>query len=322
MKLRFPGLIACAAGAIVFGSVCEAQSIPRPPRPPRTPSSWFNGDAGATRIDTIVPFSANGSVELSLSSGSIKVTTWDRNQVRVSATTTGNYRLQFDASSSHLDLSENRGSREGRGGTATYDVTVPSGTRATLTSVSAPIDVAGVKGGLDITVVSGTVDVRDAGSSVAVEGVSGNVTARNIAGDLRVKSVSSNVSVSNVTGTLSAETVSGDIDVSGVRGTRVRVTSVSGSLDYTGAINPAGRYDFETHSGNAELKLASNASAAIRVDVFSGSVTNDYPGAVRRVSSGSDEDRTTTYNYILGRGDARVRVETFSGRVTISQENR
>lgn len=272
------------------------------------------------RIDTLVPFSASGSVELGLISGSINVSAWNRGQVRVVASATGNASLDFDATGSHVDLGVNQnGSDEGGG--ASYDVTVPAGTRVTLNAISGSITVAGVRGGIDANSVSGSVDVRDAAANVAIESVSGNVTASGVAGDVKAETVSGRLDVSNVSGTVSAGNVSGSIYLSDTRGTRVRASSVSGGVTFAGVLNPAGRYQFETHSGRTVLKLASGASAVITVNTYSGSVANDYPGAVRRAEGDADDERTS-YRYTIGRGDARVSIDTFSGRVQISQGNR
>lgn len=280
-------------------------------------------DEGMTKIDTTIAFAPTGSVDLELISGSMRVTTWDRNEVRVVANATGDARIEFDASRSHLSMEQSRhgrwGARDGGNGTVTYQVTVPAGVRGTLGAVSGSIDVAGVRGGLEVSNVSGAVTVRDAGQSVSVDAVSGRINVANVQGDAHVESVSSGITIANVGGSLSAESVSGSIAMSGVRGARVRANSVSGQLDYTGAINPSGRYDFESHSGRVTLRLASNANALVSVNTFSGSVSSDYPGAVRR--PGSDDDEGRTYGYTIGRGDARVHVETFSGTVLITQGN-
>jgi len=282
-----------------------------------------DGDQGVTKIDTTLAFSPSGSIDLELISGAMTVTTWDRNEIRVVATATGDARIEFDASRSHLDMEQSRrgrwGSRNGGDGAVTYQVTVPAGVRGTLGSVAGSIDVAGVRGGLEVSTVSGPVTVRDVGESVSVEAVSGRVNVANVQGEAHVESVSSGITISNVSGSLSAESVSGSLTISGVRGPRVRANSVSGRLDFTGAINPAGHYDFESHSGRVTLRLASNANASVSVNTFSGSVSSDYPGAVRR--SGSEDEDGRTYEYTLGRGDARVRVETFSGTVLITQGN-
>lgn len=277
---------------------------------------------GVTRIDTTIAFSPSGSIDLELVAGSMTVTTWARNEVRVVANATGDAHIEFDATRSHLDLEQSRrgrwGSRDG-GGSVTYQVTVPAGVRGTLGAVSGSIDVAGVRGGLEVSNVSGAVAVRDVGESVSVEAVSGRIDLTNVQGDAHVESVSGGIGISNVSGSLSAESVSGAITMAGVRGARVRANTVSGRLDFAGGIDPSGHYDFESHSGRVTLRLASNASATVSVDTFSGSVSSDYPGAVRR--SGGDDDEGRTYEYTLGRGDARVRVETFSGTVLITQGN-
>ncbi len=321
MTCKLTSLLASMAVALAVGGAAGAEAQSRPPTPPRPPSRWSQSNGGGVaRIDTLVPFSANGSVELGLISGSIRVSSWNRNEVRVVASATDGATLDFDANRSHIDLGLHRNWSD-RGGSATYDVTLPVGARVTMSAISGTINATGVHGGIDASSISGPVDVRDAGANVSIESVSGGVTAMGVAGDVKVETVSGAIQVSNVTGTVSAETVSGSTDLSNARGTRVRANSVSGGITFTGALNPAGRYEFETHSGRALLRLASGASAVITVDTYSGSVTNEYPGAVRRPESDADDERTH-YRYTIGRGDARISVETFSGRVQISQGNR
>ncbi|MGI8508504.1 MAG: DUF4097 family beta strand repeat-containing protein [Gemmatimonadaceae bacterium] len=332
---RFRSVFACMAITLTIAGTAPADAqtspptppeSPRPPRPPRSSSRWFRWDGGSgtgvAKIDTLVPFSGNGSVELGLISGSIKVSAWNRGQVRVVASAIGNASLDFDATGSHVDLGVRMGMKHNRSedGTATYDVTVPAGARVTLSAISGSITVAGVRGGIDANSVSGSVDVRDAAANVAIESVSGNVTASGVAGDVKAETVSGRLEVANVSGTVSAGDVSGSIDLSNLRGTRVRANSVSGDVIFAGALNPAGRYGFETHSGRTVLNLQSGASAAITVNTYSGSVANDYPGAVRRPENDADDERTI-YRYTIGRGDARVSIDTFSGRVQISQGN-
>jgi hypothetical protein len=301
---------------------------PRPPRdarPPREPRDRGDVD-GVARIDTVVPFSANGSVELSLISGKMKVSTWSRNQVRVVASTSGPPSLQFDASGSHLSLEQSKNGRNGNRnnnrndvGSATYEVTVPVGVRASLSAVSGDITASGIHGRVEVSNVSGSVNVRDAGTSLDVEGVSGDITLANVGGDAHVENVSGRVSLTGVGGSANVETVSGDIVVNGVRGDRIHATTVSGDIDFAGALTAAGRYEFETHSGQTTLRLASNANGTISVESFSGSVSSDYPGAVRR-RSGDDEDSRSS-EYVIGKGEGRIHVDTFSGDVQISRGN-
>ena len=281
----------------------------------------MGGETGVAKIDTVVPFAANGTIDLSLIAGSINVTTWARNEVRVIAETSGDATLQFDASNSHLSLDQSvRRASRNKAESATYNVTVPVGVRASLASVSGSVQATGIHGSLDVNVVSGRVDVRDIGSSLNVEGVSGDVTASRIGSDARVGVVSGRITLSQVGGSVNAETVSGWISLNGVAGDRVHATTVSGNIDIAATPAKSARYDFETHSGRTDLRFGSNANATVSVETFSGAVQNEYPGAVRRGNSDPDE-RSTDYTYILGNGAARVHVESFSGSVRISRGN-
>ena len=331
------------AALMVGVTTVSAQSVPQPPSPParaneaaqspeppelparpdrpETPPVLFRD--GVSRIDTVVPFAANGAIELSLISGSMKVSTWGRNEVRVVATTSGPPTLHFDAGRSHLSLEQAKNGYSSRGrdvGTATYDVTVPAGVRASLSAVSGGISASGVHGRLEVSVVSGSVDLKDVGSSLNVEGVSGNITIANVGGDAHVENVSGRVSISNVGGSAHIETVSGGITVNRVGGGRLQATSVSGSIDFAGTLTASAHYEFETHSGRTELMLAGNANGTVSVETFSGSVSSNYPGAVRRGNSG-DDDSSRNVQYVIGSGAGRIHVETFSGSVHISRGN-
>src|SRR6476646_1703604 len=59
---------------------------------------------GLTRIDTTVKLDRGGAVDLSLVSGRIRVTGWDRSDVKISATIESG-RLEFEANSSRVMLS-------------------------------------------------------------------------------------------------------------------------------------------------------------------------------------------------------------------------
>ena len=59
---------------------------------------------GLTSIDTTVKLDRGGAVDLSLISGRIRVTGWDRQDVKISASIESG-RLEFDANSSRVSLS-------------------------------------------------------------------------------------------------------------------------------------------------------------------------------------------------------------------------
>ena len=89
-----------------------------------------------TQIDTTVRLDRGGTVDLSLISGKIRVTGWDRPDVKISASIESGM-LRFDANSSRVSVSVEESDDSGRHrrhdmGDARYDVSVPRGVRLIL----------------------------------------------------------------------------------------------------------------------------------------------------------------------------------------------
>ena len=275
---------------------------------------------GRTQLDTTVRLDRQGTVDLSLVSGRIRVTAWDRQEVKVSASTDGRQRLRFNASPSRVTLTIEHERTHGRhnGGDARYEVTVPRNVRLNLEAVSASISVAGTQGEIDASSVSGEVDVTGGARSVNVESVSGSVRVAQVNGNLRAESVSGNVRAEGVTGAIEASTVSGSITLTSIQSRDVTTETVSGSIQYTGSIDPGGRYDFESHSGSLRLNVPRNTGAQVSVETFSGHVETDFP-AVMPATIG--RRRSGSFEFTIGDGRARITANTFSGRIIINNRD-
>ncbi len=267
---------------------------------------------GSQAIDTLLGFAATGGiVDLGLVAGEITVTGWERAEVKIHATsegppiqaTLGRDRIALDVHPRHDDRD------------VAFDLTVPFGTRVITHSVSGDVHVHDVRGALDGRTVSGDADVAGA-AATTLETVSGALRARDIAGNIRALSVSGDVNLDDVRGDVDIGTVSGDIAVPAARARLVHVESVSGDVAYGGPIDPAGRYEFHSHSGDVTLHLPAGAAAALSLDTFSGSVDSDFPVPLtdsRQIGPGHHID------VLLGRGGARVTVETFSGDISLKR---
>ncbi|HUR92304.1 MAG TPA: DUF4097 family beta strand repeat-containing protein [Gemmatimonadaceae bacterium] len=275
---------------------------------------------GRTRIDTIVPLNANGTVDLSLISGTIDVSAWSRDQVKIEASTFDGT-LRFSASRSRVGL---RVEHEGRGrhrssGRTIYKVVVPRGARLILATVSGPITAKGVGGEVDAESVSGSIEVEDA-RSLSFESVSGGVRARSVSGGASGESVSGHVILENVRGDVEAGSVSGPIRLSGIDGKLVHASTVSGSIHFSGTVDPAGKYEFESHSGTIRLALPANTGARLSLETFSGSFQSDFPVTLGG-NDGPGPGRSGEAR--IGRGNARIEAQTFSGSILIFRgENR
>lgn len=271
-----------------------------------------------TQIDTTVRLDRGGTVDLSLISGKIRVTGWDRPDVKISASIESGM-LRFDANSSRVSLSveesdEDSGRRRRHDvGEARYDVSVPRGVRLILEGVSGDITAAGSQGEIEATSVSGDVDVANGVREVSAEAVSGSVHAAQINGNLRAETVSGDVRAESVSGNLEATSVSGNVRLVGAQSKDVRTETVSGDITYSGSIDAGGRYSFESHSGTLRLNIPRNAGAQFSVETFSGDVTTDFPVTIPARSRRSEG----RMEFTLGDGRARVTAQTFSGRIVI-----
>jgi len=275
---------------------------------------------GKARIDTTVRLDRSGTVDLSLISGRIRVTGWDRQEVKISASIDqGLLRLDANGSRVTLSVDEADGNRRHRGrhdvGDARYEVSVPRGSRLILEAVSGDVSASGSQGEIEATSVSGDVDVANGVREVSVESVSGSAHAAQINGNLRAESVSGDVRVENVTGNVEASSVSGSIRLIGVQSKDVRTETVSGDVVYSGSIEPGGRYSFESHSGNVRLTIPRGAGAQFSVETFSGDITTDFPVTV---PPNSGRGRDGRMDFTIGDGRARVTAQTFSGRIVIN----
>ena len=275
-------------------------------------------EKAATQIDTTVRLDRGGSVDLSLISGKIRVTGWDRSDVKISASIDDGY-LRFSANSSRVTLSvddEGRRNRHGHGnvGEARYDVNVPRGVRLILEAVSGDVIARGSQGEIEASSVSGDVDISDGARSVSVESVSGSAHAAQVNGNLRAETVSGDLRAENVTGNVEASSVSGEITLVGIQSKDVRTETVSGDITYNGTIEPSGRYSFESHSGTLNLNIPRNAGANFSVETFSGGVSADFPITIPPSKRG----RQGHMEFTIGDGRARVTAQTFSGEININ----
>jgi hypothetical protein len=263
----------------------------------------------ASRIDTTIAFSRTGTVEVQAAGGEIIVSAWSRDQLRVRATSERSA-LRFDASPSHLNLGLRSGSA--RSGDARFELTVPVGVRIRASTSSGDIRIAGSKGEVEARTQRGDVVVEDIGRA-EITAFSGDVDASVVNGDLRLSVLDGDVRIRQVTGDVEVKTVSGEIDLRDARSKNVRIGSTSGDIAFDGTIDPAGRYELQTHSGDVELTLPANVGATLRVSTYSGGIESDF---LLTLPPGQHGD-SKSFTFTLGRGGARITAESFSGDVNI-----
>jgi DUF4097 and DUF4098 domain-containing protein YvlB len=267
-----------------------------------------------TQLDTTVRLNLRGTVDLSLASGKITVRGWDQPEVKVVASTE-NGALRFDTNPNRVTLrvEQERSSR----GDASYDVSVPRGTRLKLQASSGSVTSSGSQGEVSASTVSGAIDVSGGRRDVTLESVSGPIRASQLAGDLEAQSVSGSVRAENVSGRIEAWSVNGAIRLIGVRSNDIRAQTVGGDIVYAGRVATGGTYDFEAHSGTIRLTIPRTSGAQFRLETVSGAVQSDFPIETAPAGGGRKGGRV---EFTIGDGRATVTARTFSGRILIKSD--
>ena len=266
------------------------------------------------RVDTTLSLDKNGTVSVSIFSGRVNVVGTSGSQVRIRGTTEND---ELEIRNRYGGVSVSLEPESGHGGRAELDITVPVGTNVILESQSAPLSVRGVKGGARLEAVSGDLEVFDAEGDVSTETVSGSIIVNKVDGEVRAEAVSGSIGLTDVKGGITSESVSGRINIVRANTKAARAETVSGSIGYSGSIDPMGNYVFKTHSGRLTLGFPPNAGATLSLQTFSGSVDSDFPMTME--NSRGRVGHETSMEFKVGDGRSRIVLETFSGDIFIQR---
>jgi DUF4097 and DUF4098 domain-containing protein YvlB len=134
--------------------------------------------------------------------------------------------------------------------------------------------------------------------------------------------VSGDVALTGARGDVEIETVSGDLELRDVTAKQIRTHTTSGDVSFAGRIVDAGRYEFNTHSGEIRLLLPGDVGAQLSVSTFSGGIESDFPITLRPGEHGIGASQAKRLDFSLGQGSARIIAETFSGDITLTSSAR
>ncbi len=267
---------------------------------------------------------ADGVVKINNLAGSVRITGWNRNEVSVEGTLgEGTKQLDFESSRGEViikvvlpDEEERRarGIRNIEG--SELEIRVPSGSRLEIETLSADITSSGVTGDLRLNALSGNIEVSGTVSDIWAKTLSGDITINDRQASVSVNTLSGTIVIGEAVGTVSASSLSGDINITGRAVEKIDITSTSGDIRYRGELATGAMAAVENFSGEVTLMLPAAVSADFDISTFSGDIDNELgPEAERRSKYGPGKDLT----FVTGGGDARVRVKTFSGDISIEK---
>jgi hypothetical protein len=252
--------------------------------------------AAQQSVDESRSVSPDATVTIECISGSIAVTGWDRNEVRVTGTLgRGIERLDVTGSGGRLDIRVVYPHNCEDCGGADLEIQVPAGSRPEVETVSANIDATGLRGDVRLESVSGNVVIDTAGS----------VRAKTVSGEVKVKSGGPDVDASSV---------SGDLEITAATLKDAEFETVSGDIRIDASSAPQGRLEAKAVSGDIELRIPAGAGADFDVSTFSGDIRNELGPEPRRKS---EHGPGMELRFQSGDGSARLYLKSFSGDVRI-----
>lgn len=163
--------------------------------------------------------------------------------------------------------------------------------------------------GFDVSVPSG--------ARIDVKSVSSSVTARGLLGDQTYKTVSGDLEIDGAGGRLSASSVSGDVRLAGAQPLEANLSSTSGDVEASAPMFQALR--FRTVSGDMNARGGFAAEPQHTVESVSGDLSIETTtGLTVDTKRGLDFSRKDHRPLVVGDGSANLRFRSLSGDVRLS----
>lgn len=261
-------------------------------------------------FDSTLAVRAGTRLILENPSGRITVRSWNRSQVRVQAELESDRtRVQVREEGSRLYIGTGGRMR----GDVDYDITVPGGMAVDINGMATDVEVIRVCGEVQVAVMSGDITVDCARGNTRLASMAGDLTVSDAEGDLEVTSTSGEVEVLGAKGRVSAHSTSGDVQLERVDASEVVGETVSGEVTFVGPLRENGRYRLEAHSGDVSVRVQGALNATVEVSTFSGEFESDFPVQLEPGARVSARD----WSFRIGNGSARLRLQSFSGTVSL-----
>jgi Putative adhesin len=273
------------------------------------------------------------SLTLCVAEGNVKITGWKRNEIRAFVQDGSRFRfsvLQKSTDGEKPVLVSLVGLRQLSNGSPTtieciageeVELDVPENSAISLKGHETETSVDRVRKA-SVTNIGGDISVQNVAEGVWATTYRGVVTVENSRGSMQLASSTGNViaysvAPADVGDTFKAKTNSGNISLEKLGFRLADVTSISGSLLYSGELLSGGSFNFNTTNGAIRLAIPQNSSCRIIATYGFGNLNSNLP--IKVLTDDNHPGPTKTINAVLGRGEATLRLTTSSGSIQIKK---
>ncbi len=229
-------------------------------------------------------FSTNTPISIvaSFASGSINITTEERETVNVVVSPHGDsersrqaaeaIKVELSGDSLTIEAPENSSWRSREYQLVMIEVQAPSESSALINVASASVKCRGRYSQVHVNSASSAIEIDEVSGDVKIQIASGNTRIVGVGGRLTAKTASGDVTVASVAGRVDTKTASGDIEI-GEAGGDVRSKSASGNLRVDAA--HGGTISANSASGSVSVGVVPGTGVWLDLKSRSGSISSD-----------------------------------------------
>jgi len=253
----------------------------------------------------------DGEVRIRGGSGTVRITGWDQDSLVV----TGSHQPGLGRF-----LFEEEGTTITLGvqvplAHADLEIFVPQGGTVRVRVQTASVAVTGVRGELELESVDGPLRVEGSPRELLVDTRGGTVDLGiDRAESVRVTAMTGAIEFRGAAADLSLVSILGSVDAEVPAARHAKVESTEGSVRFAGRVVAGGTVEASTHSGEIEIVLDPSSSVASDVASLLGEVTTEFPGA-----SPDPDFSGTRLLFDIGAAAGRLEVRSFSGDVHVGR---
>jgi DUF4097 and DUF4098 domain-containing protein YvlB len=262
-------------------------------------------------------------VEIEIATGRIELRGIDTNELRVRANG------PLEVKGSHRRVSLRAPSAGWRPWSHPVDVEVqielPRKSRISARTINGGIRAEGVTGEIEFHAANGAIEVKGAPEEAYLETMNAAIKFEGERSEVVAKTLNGEIELKGVSGEVQANTVSGKIRVEGEEIERAELRTMAGEIELETSLAKGARVNAKSFSGPVRLRLPGATSARFDVQSWSGGLHSDFAS---RLTSDDDDDEGhgrgrwghhagQPLSFVVGDGDARISIESFSGGVRI-----
>lgn len=274
----------------------------------------FGTPASAAEFNRSVPARRGMRLDVRLYGGTVQVSAWRNDSVRVRATHFATDAVELAAAGQTVNVRAR--SRVGRPHAIDLTIEVPDWMAVTVTGTYVDVGVEGTAAPVEARTVRGDVRVKGGAGTITLSSIEGEVVLEGAEGRANLRAVNNGIRVTGLNGDLVAETVNGSVRLDGVRSGSVSVGTTGGDVAWNGPLAGNGRYQFATHTGDIDVTLPAGPNATVSVRLFEGQFRSTLPVKLPKGR------RNAPFGFVLGGGGARLDLETFRGTVSLRESPR